>query len=57
MTNIKLIGSPLCRRYQKMRTLAIQEADRLGIPFSIEEVNDTEQLAKINQLTGLYLFI
>ena len=57
MTNIKLIGSPYCRRYRKMRSLVIDVAKQLGIPYSFEEVNDTEQLAQINPLSLPRLYI
>ena len=57
MANIKLIGSSGCRRYQKMRTVAIQEAKHLGISFSFEEVNDMEHLVKLNPLSLPRLYI
>lgn len=57
MSNIKVIGSSVCRRHQKMCTIAIQEAERLGISFSFEEVNDVEHLAQLKSLNLQRLYI
>ena len=57
MANIKLIGSSGWRRYQKMCAVAIREAERMGIPFSFEEVNDMEHLARLNPLNLPRLYI
>jgi hypothetical protein len=57
MINVKLIGSPLCRRYQKMRAGVLHEAQRLGIAVQIEEIGDTESLSQFNPLSLPRLYI
>ncbi len=46
MITVKLMGTPTCRRYQKMRTRVIEEAERLEIAIQVEEVGDMETLSE-----------
>ena len=51
MHTLQFIGTPSCRRYQKMRHRAIESADTLGIAYRVEEINDTTRLSKYNPLS------
>ena len=57
MITIQLLGTPLCRRYQRMRVVALETATELGLEIELEEINDTEQLSQSNplDLPRLYL--
>jgi hypothetical protein len=57
MITIKLMGTPACRRYQQMRDMVANEAERLGIPIELDEISDTEQLSQINPLSLPRLYI
>lgn len=57
MITIKLMGTPVCRRYQRMRDMVVNEAERLGIPIELDEISDTEQLSQINPLSLPRLYI
>lgn len=57
MIRVKLIGSPLCRRYQKMRTSVIQEAEKSGIQLEIEEIGDSASLSQFNPLSLPRLYL
>ena len=57
MISVKLIGSPTCRRYQKMRASVIEEAERQKLAIQVEEVGDTETLSKFNPLSLPRLYI
>jgi hypothetical protein len=57
MIPVKLVGTPACRRYQRMHESVLREADRLGIPMQLEEIGDTESLSKINPLSLPRLYI
>jgi hypothetical protein len=57
MIDIRLIGSPICRRYQMMRTSVIHEAEKLGIRFAINEIGYIESLAQFNPLSLPRLYI
>ena len=57
MMKVKLIGTPSCRRYQKMRSSVIEEAKRLNLAIQVEEAGDTETLARFNPLSLPQLFI
>ena len=50
MIPIQLIGSPTCRRYQKMRDVVETEAARLGLAIALEEINDTPRLMRFDPL-------
>jgi len=51
MIAIQLIGATSCRRYQKMREVAVTEAERLNIPIRLEEIGDDARLAQYNPLS------
>jgi hypothetical protein len=57
MIPVKLIGTPTCRRYQKMRASVLEEAGRQKLAIQIEEVGDTETLSKFNPLSLPRLYI
>ncbi len=57
MIPVKLIGTPACRRYQRMRDAVLKEAERLGIAIQLEEIGDTESLSQINPLSLPRLYI
>lgn len=54
---IRLVGSPACRRYHKMRAAVLDAAARLGVQVNLEEVNDTERLSAFNPLSLPRLYI
>jgi len=54
---VKLVGSPTCRRYQKMRTTVLDAANRLGMQVQIEEIGETEKLSQFNPLSLPRLYI
>ncbi len=55
--NVKLFGTPACRRYQRMRELILAEAQRLGVEIELTEIGDTESLSKINPLSLPRLYV
>ncbi len=57
MVHVKLVGSPLCRRYQKMRAGVLREAERLGIAIHVEETGDADDLSQFNPLNLPRLYI
>jgi len=57
MVNVRVLGLPDCRRYQKMRTAVIQEAEKLGIRLNIEEISDYETLMQFNPISLPRLYI
>ena len=57
MIPVKLIGTPTCRRYQKMRASVIEEAERQKLAIQVEEVGDTETLSRFNPLSLPRLYI
>jgi len=57
MITVKLMGTPTCRRYQKMCTRVIEEAERLEIAIQVEEVGDMETLSRLNPLSLPRLYI
>ncbi len=54
---VKLVGSPACRRYQRMRASVIEEAERLKLVIQVEEIGDTEALSRFNPLSLPRLYI
>lgn len=50
MINIRILGTPLCHRYQRMLISAQEAAVELGLEIQLEEINDTERLAQSNPL-------
>lgn len=57
MIEVRLMGTPSCRRYQRMRNLILMEADKLGVLIHLTEVGETESLSKINPLSLPRLYI
>jgi len=57
LIEVKLFGTPACRRYQKMKELVIKEAMRLDISINLHEIGDTEHLSQINPLSLPRLYI
>jgi len=55
--SVKLVGSPDCRRYRKMRAVVLETADRLGMQVDIEEIGKTEMLSQFNSLSLPRLYI
>jgi hypothetical protein len=51
------MGTPTCRRFQKMRTRVLEEAERLEIPIQVEEISDMETLSRLNPLSLPRLYI
>jgi hypothetical protein len=51
MIKVKLIGTPSCRRYQKMRSSVIEEAERLNLAIQVEEAGVTETPSQFNPLS------
>jgi hypothetical protein len=51
MIRAQLIGSPTCRRYQRMREILMAAAIRLDIPVDLNEINDTQRLMQFNPLS------
>lgn len=51
MIQVKLFGSPTCRRYRRMRELILEQAQRLGIQIDLIEIGDAESLSRINPLS------
>ncbi|GAB4419380.1 MAG: hypothetical protein Kow002_06920 [Anaerolineales bacterium] len=50
LLSLRLFGTPACRRYQRMRTAALEVAAELGLEVELEEINDTDRLAQSNPL-------
>ena len=50
MISLRLLGSPTCHRYQRMRQVVLDEAQRLGVDVRLEEINDAGRLARVNPL-------
>lgn len=48
--SLQLFSTPHCRRYQKMRALALETAAQLGLDVHMEEINDTDWLSQSNPL-------
>lgn len=57
MIEIRLMGTPACRRYQKMRDLILAEAPKLGAEIHINEISDTESLSQVNPLSLPRLYV
>lgn len=57
MIEVRLMGTPSCRRYQRMRVMVLAEAEKLGAEIHLTEVGDTESLSKINPLSLPRLYI
>ncbi len=50
MISLRLLGSPTCHRYQRMRQVVLDEAQRLGVAIRLEEINEAGRLASVNPL-------
>jgi hypothetical protein len=51
MIEVRLMGTPTCRRYQRMRDLILAEAKKLGAQIHLTEIGDTESLSQVNPLS------
>lgn len=51
MIEVRLMGTPACRRYQRMRDLILAEAQKLGAEIYLTEIGDTESLSQVNPLS------
>jgi hypothetical protein len=54
---VKLVGSPACRRYQKMRVAVLDAAAQLEVQVLIEEISEIETLSQFNPLSLPQLYI
>lgn len=57
MIEVRLMGTPTCRRYQRMRDLILAEALKLGAEIHINEISDTESLSQVNPLSLPRLYV
>ena len=57
MIYVKILGSPTCRRYKKMRACVIEEAEQLNIDIQVEEIGDPETLSQFNPLSLPRLYV
>lgn len=57
MIEVRLMGTPACRRYQRMRDLILVEAGTLGVLIHLTEVGETDSLSIINPLSLPRLYI
>jgi hypothetical protein len=57
MVIVQIIGSPDCRRYQRMRQLVLSEAAHLNLHIQIDEVTQVEQLWQFNPISLPRLYI
>ncbi|MEP0806975.1 MAG: hypothetical protein HRF47_15955 [Chloroflexota bacterium] len=57
MIEVRLMGTPSCRRYQRMRDVILAEAQKLGIEIRITEIGDTASLSQVNPLSLPRLYI
>jgi hypothetical protein len=57
MIQASLMGTPSCRRYQRMRDLIFVEAEKLAVLIQLAEVGDTESLSQVNPLSLPRLYI
>jgi len=57
MKPVKLVGSPACRRYQKIRAVVLDVSTRLGMQANIEEISEAEKLSQFNPLSLPRLYI
>ena len=57
MIKVKLMGTPSCRRYQRLRELVVRKAERLNVPIQLDEESDTGQLSQIKPLSLPRLYI
>ena len=57
MLTITLYSTPICRRYQKMRRLALDEAVRLNLTIQTDEISAIDQLMEFSPLRLLGLSV
>lgn len=57
MIEVRLMGTPACRRYQRMRNVILAEAQKLGAQIHLTEIGDTASLSKINPLSLPRLYV
>ncbi len=52
-----LYGTPSCRRYRRMKSRILQAAEQSGTALRLEEVTDTQALARFNPLSLPRLYL
>lgn len=57
MIEVRLMGTPACRRYQKMRAVILAEAEKFGAEIHLTEIGDTESLSTIDPLSLPRLYV
>lgn len=57
MVTAKLVGTPNCRRYQRMRQRLMQAAGQLKIEVTLIEETATDELVHYNPLSLPLLFV
>ncbi len=57
MLEVKLVGAEICRRYQLMRDLVLDEATRAGVEIELVEETEAEGILKYGTVNLPMLFI
>lgn len=57
MLEVKLVGSPTCHRYQRMRELVLDQVARADIPIELIEEPEAEAILKYHTVNLPMLFI
>jgi hypothetical protein len=57
MIPVKLIGTPTCRRYQRMKKVLLDAAERTQIFVDLNEIEEIEVLEKFNPLCLPRLYV
>ena len=57
MIEVRLMGTPACRRYQRMRDLILAEVRKLGVEIRLTEIGDTASLSQVNPLSLPRLYV
>jgi hypothetical protein len=57
MIPVKLIGTPTCRRYQRMKKVLLDAAERTQIFVDLNEIEEIEVLEKFNPLSLPRLYV
>ncbi len=57
MVTVTLLGTPACRRYQRMRDMVFTQAKKLEVSIELKEIGDMESLSKINPLSLPHLYV
>lgn len=57
MIEVRLMGTPTCRRYQRMKDLILAEAQKLGVEIHLTEIGDTASLSQVSPLSLPRLYV